>query len=66
MYSTDTLVRQTDGKEFTVKHHGHWSDIVSSDGEVDYIKWLCGDGTGKSGAEYVSHSKGHGYYIKPR
>lgn len=66
MHSTDTLVRQPDGKEFTVKNHGHWSDIVSSDGEVDYIKWIGGAGTGQSGAEYVGHSKGHRYYIKPR
>lgn len=69
MYSTDTLVRASDKKEFTVKFHSHWSDIVSTDGEEDYVKWMGGDGTvsvGPNRAEYVSHSKGHHYYIKDR
>lgn len=64
MLKDDTLVRDTDKKEFAVSFHSHWSDIVSSDGETDYVKWVGGTGTGPHGAKYVSNSKGFGYHIK--
>lgn len=65
MHGYDILVRKSDGKTFEVATHGHWSEIVSQDGERDSVKWLGGDGTGLNGAEYVSHSAGHHYHIDP-
>lgn len=63
MHGFDRLIRVSDGKYFEIKHHGHWSDIVAHDGETDSIKWTWGNGVGPSGAIYISHSKGHHYYI---
>lgn len=48
------FTRTSDGKTFTVTFYSHWTDIVSSDGEVDRVKWF--------GAEdYVSAEKGFTY-----
>ncbi len=58
MRSTDTLVRSHDGKEFKIKFHSHWSDIVAEDGEEDCVKWY--------GPGYVSNSKGFSYTVKER
>lgn len=56
MYSSDILVRKSDGKRFEVKFHSHWSDIVAADGEEDRVKW-AGD------EDYVSFNLGHMYTI---
>jgi len=59
-------VRTSDKKEFRVVVHSHWSDIEACDGsgETDHVKW-SGEGLNEP-EHYVSHSKGHGYDVKPR
>lgn len=55
-----TYTRVGDGKVFKIKFYGHWTDIVSEDGETDSVKWL--GGTGATGGEaYTSASKGFKY-----
>lgn len=57
MTKNSVLIRASDKKKFKVTFLSHWSDIKSEDGEEDYVKFFW-DG------EYVSHSKGHHYYLE--
>ncbi len=47
------LSREADGKLFRFQRRGHWSTIVSSDGEGDYVKFY--------GPGYVGAHSGHSY-----
>lgn len=53
-----TYTRKSDDKVFKIVNYGHWTDIVSDDGETDSVKW----GWTYDGYDLmVSASKGHSY-----
>ncbi len=59
MKTGDKLVRDHDKVEYTVVEANHWSLIIGPDASEDRVKWIGGD-------QFVGHSSGHGYRLKPQ